>query len=130
MAIPDEPKSDPREWTYRDLLKLPVSEQKEWRNAALEQLEALQRRKVFELVDRPKGRRIIQNRWVFDVKPDGRKRARLVARGFSQIEGVDFDQIFSPVVRFETVRLMLLATGVLQQRQEGASLVTNVSKFG
>ena len=91
MAIPDEPKSDPREWTYSDLLKLPVSEQKEWRNAALEQLEALQRRKVFELVDRPKGRRIIQNRWVFDVKPDGRKRARLVARGFSQIEGVDFD---------------------------------------
>jgi len=42
--------------------------------------------------------RVIKNRWVFDVKPDGRKRARLVAKGFSQVEGKDFDQIFSPVV--------------------------------
>jgi len=44
---------------------------------------------------------------VFDVKPDGRKRACLIAKGFSQVEGKDFDQIFSPVVRFETVRLIL-----------------------
>ena len=41
------------------------------------------------------------------MKPDGHKRARLVAKGFSQVEGVDFDKIFSPVVRFETVWLML-----------------------
>ena len=45
------------------------------------------------------------------MKPDGCKRACLVAKGFSQVEGVDFNKIFSPVVRFETVRLMLaLAT--------------------
>jgi len=42
---------------------------------------------------------------------DGRKKAHLVAKGFSQVEGLDFDQVFSPVMRFETVRLMLaLAT--------------------
>jgi len=46
----------------------------------------------------PSGCRVIKNHWVFDVKPDGRKRAHLVAKGFSQIEGKDFDQIFSPVV--------------------------------
>lgn len=104
---PDVPKSNPREWTYRDILRLPKAEQHDWKLAALEELEALKKRKVFELVPRPKGRRVIKNRWVFDVKTDGRKKARLVARGFSQVEGVDFDQIFSPVVRFETVRLVL-----------------------
>ena len=41
------------------------------------------------------------------MKPDGRKHACLVAKGFSQVEGIDFNKIFSPVVRFETVQLML-----------------------
>ena len=103
--LPDT--SNVREWTYRDIARLPPAEQKEWKAACREELEALRRRKVFELVDRPKGRKVIKNRWVFDVKSDGRKKARLVAKGFSQVEGVDYDQIFSPVVRFETVRLLL-----------------------
>ncbi|KAL7284847.1 hypothetical protein ACG7TL_002160 [Trametes sanguinea] len=103
--LPD--KSNVREWTYRDITRLPEAEQREWKAACQEELEALRRRKVFELVDRPKGRKVIKNRWVFDVKSDGRKKARLVAKGFSQVEGIDYDQIFSPVVRFETVRLIL-----------------------
>jgi hypothetical protein len=96
-------KSNIRDWTFRDLARLSKSEQAEWKHACQEQLEALRQRNIFELVDKPKGKCVVKNRWVFDVKPDGRKRARLVARGFSQIEGVDFDQIFSPVVRYETV---------------------------
>ena len=58
-------------------------------------------------MDRPQGTNVIKNRWVFDIKSDGQKKAQLVAKGFSQIEGLDFDQIFSPVVRFETVCLIL-----------------------
>ena len=67
----------------------------------------LHKRKVFELVDCPRDQKVIKNRWVFDVKLDGRKKACLVVKGFSQIEGLDFSQVFSPVVCFETVRLML-----------------------
>ena len=65
----------------------------------------LHKRKVFELVDRPRDWKVIKNQWVFDVKSDGRKKARLVAKDFSQVERLDFDQVFSPVVRFETVHL-------------------------
>ena len=63
--------------------------------------------KVFELVDCPQDWKVIKNQWVFDVKSDDHKKACLVAKGFFQVEGLDFDQVFSPVVRFETVPLML-----------------------
>ena len=59
----------------------------------------------------PAGCKLIKSCWVFDVKSDGCKKAGLVARGYSQVEGVDFDEVYSPVVHFETVRFILaLAT--------------------
>ena len=70
-------------------------------------MESLNKRDVFELTDLPKGHKTIGCRWVFNVKGDGRKKARLVAQGFSQVEGVDYDELFSPVVQFENVCLML-----------------------
>jgi hypothetical protein len=103
-----------REWTYKDILCLPEAQKKEWRTAFHEELEALHKRNVFELVDLPKGRKLIKNRWVFDQKTDGRKKARLVAKGFSQIEGVDFNEIFSPVVHFESVHLILTLAALEQ----------------
>ena len=99
--------TNPKEWVFKDLACLPQLEQTEWQNACLQELEALRRHDVYELVLRPRGRKVIKNRCVFDVKTDGRKRACLVAKGFSQVEGLDYNQIFSPVVRFETVRLIL-----------------------
>ena len=109
-AVPDEDVPDVsniRNWTLRDIYKLPKALQKEWFDACREELEALRQRKVYSLVDRPKGRKVIKCRWVFDQKSDGRKRARLVAKGFSQVEGIDYDEIFSPVVRYETFRLVI-----------------------
>ena len=100
--------SNIREWTFRDILKLPSEQQEEWHAACCEELESLCKRKVYELVDPPKGRKVIKNRWVFDIESDGRRKAQLVAKGFSQVEGVDYDEIFSPVVWFETVWMMLM----------------------
>jgi len=105
IATPKE--KGPKEWTYRDVMGLPAGQLEEWRGACQREIETLLKRNVFDIVERPVGRSVIKNHWVFDVKPDGRKRARLVAKGFSQVEGMDFDQIFSPVVHFETVRLIL-----------------------
>jgi Reverse transcriptase (RNA-dependent DNA polymerase) len=100
-----------REWSYKDLLRLPMSQQKEWMDACHQELDSLYKRDVYNLVNPPPGRRIIHNRWVFERKTDGQKQARLVAKGFSQIEGIDYNDIFSPVVRYESVRLIVaLAT--------------------
>jgi len=66
---------------------------------------------------------------VFNVKDDGRKRARLVAKGFSQVEGLDFNQIFSPVVRFETVRLILAMAALNNWKAYGLD-VRNAYLYG
>ena len=95
-----------REWHYTDLMRFPEATWKEWKTAMLEELESLQKQNVFELTDLPKGCKSIGCRWVFDVKTDSQKKARLVAQGFSQVEGIDFNKLFSPVVRFESMRIV------------------------
>ena len=77
-------------------------------------ISALKKCSVFELVALPNGFKPIRNRWVFDIKSDGRKCAHLVAKGFSQIEGIDYNELFSPVVRYESARL-LFALASLEQ---------------
>jgi len=58
-------------------------------------------------MDLPKRRKAVKNCWVFNIKPDSCYRSRLVAKGFSQVEDIDFNELFSPVVRYETVQLLL-----------------------
>ena len=83
-----------------------------WMTAMQEEMEALHRNKTWELVPLPQGRKAIGNKWVYKIKRDGndqveRYRARLVAKGYAQKEGIDFNEIFSPVVRLTTIRVVL-----------------------
>jgi len=93
--------------TFKDVAKLPADSKKRWLESCLEELKSLKDRDVYKIVDLSKERKVVKNCWVFDIKPDGRYRSRLVAKGFSQVEGIDFDELFSPVVCYETVRLLL-----------------------
>ena len=95
-----------REWAYKDIHRFPGKQQEEWRQACQEEISTLKNCSVFELVKLPKGKKAIRCRWVFDIKSDGQKKAHLVAKRFSQIEGVDYNKISSPVVCYESVRLL------------------------
>jgi len=92
--------------TFKDVTKLQADSKKRWLESCLEELKSLKDRDVYEIVDLPKKRKAVKNCWVFNIKPDGHYRSRLVAKGFSQVEGIDFDELFSPVVRYETARLL------------------------
>jgi len=67
----------------------------------------LKNRSIYEVVDLSKKIKVIKNHWVFNIKSDGYYRSWLVAKGFSQVKGIDFDKLFSLVVYYETVCLFL-----------------------
>ena len=72
----DSAESKPlHEWTYKDIQTLLAAAQEEWKDTCQRKLEMLCECKVYELVDPPKGHKVISNQWVFDVKTDGRKHA-------------------------------------------------------
>ncbi|KAH9746316.1 hypothetical protein KPL70_004379 [Citrus sinensis] len=83
-----------------------------WMTAMQEEIKALHKNKTWELVPLPHGRKAIGNKWVYKIKRDGndqveRYRARLVVKRYAQKECIDFNEIFSPVVRLTTVRIVL-----------------------
>lgn len=84
----------------------------EWREAVLEEYSQLCAREIFEVQALPKGKKAIPVKWIFKTKYDkdgtvSRFKARLVVKGFHQREGVDFNEIFAPTLKFSTLRLML-----------------------
>ena len=77
-----------------------------------EELNEFERNKVWNLVPKPENHSIIGTKWVFKNKMDEngkvvRNKARLVAQGYSQEEGVDYDESFAPVARLEAIRLLM-----------------------
>ncbi|KAE8725167.1 Eukaryotic translation initiation factor 3 subunit E [Hibiscus syriacus] len=96
--------------TYQEAIN--SSDASLWMMAMQEEIEALHKNNAWDLVSLPQGRKPICNKWVFKIKRNGddqveRYRARLVVKGYAQKEGIDFNEIFSPVVRLTIVRVVL-----------------------
>lgn len=84
----------------------------QWIDAMKEEYESLIKNGTWEIVERPGDQKIIDNRWVYKLKKnlDGsidRYKARLVARGFTQEFGINYNETFSPVVHLTSVRIIL-----------------------
>jgi hypothetical protein len=83
-----------------------------WRSAMEAELKSIEANATWSPSSLPKGHRAIDMKWVFKVKQDPsgavvKHKVRLVAKGYAQWQGVDFDEVFAPVARMETVRLLL-----------------------
>ena len=87
----------------------------EWIQAMQEELHQFELKNVWELVERPDPRKhnIIGTNWIYRNKQDEnglvvRNKARLVAQGYAQVEGIDFDETFAPIARLEAIRILLV----------------------
>ena len=92
-----------------------------WEKAMQSEMDLLHKNSTWELVHLPTGKRILPCKWIYKLKvidsaSKPRYKARLVAKGFRQQEGVDFEEIFSPLVKMTKLRCVLAL--VAQQDME------------
>ena len=95
--------------TYSEALK--SIEATKWQKAMDDEMTALTKNEMYELVTPPEGRQIVGGRWVFAIKtgPNGQEthKARYVAKGYSQIADIDYQETFAPTARMSSVRMLL-----------------------
>eukprot|EP00253_Pinus_taeda_P025780 PITA_25780 len=93
--------------TFKDVVKHQV-----WNDAMNKEYESIMKNDVWDVVPRSKEKYVITSKWLYKIKhganaSDEKYKARFVAQGFSQKEGVDYDEIFSPVSRYTTIRSVI-----------------------
>ena len=82
-----------------------------WEVAIQEELSTLKKARTWILVERPKGRNIVRNKWVFRIKKDAagkveRYKVRLIAKGFTQMFGVDYYDTCTPVAKLGSIQFL------------------------
>ena len=97
--------------SYREVMS--SLEKDKWLVASTEEFEGLTEMGVWKLVDHPNDRKTIKCRWTYMLKSNGHYKARLVVKAYTQIQGIDYEETFSLVVRYESIRY-LLAHATLQ----------------
>ncbi|GJV68730.1 retrovirus-related pol polyprotein from transposon TNT 1-94 [Tanacetum coccineum] len=89
-----------------------------------EEMNSLKKNHTWELVDQPPGQQLVSYKWLYKIKEgiEGvqkpRYKARMVARGFTQRVGIDYNEVFSPVVRHTSIRVILSLTACKDYKLE------------
>ena len=102
----ENPKNYQEAWNHPDPFQ-----RKKWREAINTEFNKMNSRGVWEKIKRSEmepGRRCVKHKWVLEIKRSGRFRARLVACGYSQIPGVDFTEVYSPVINDVSFRIAMV----------------------
>jgi hypothetical protein len=93
-----------------------VEQQECWHHAMKEEMKSILDNKTWTLEDLPRGHKAIELKWVYKLKRNEegevvKHKARLVSKGYTQKLGIDFEVVFAPMARLESVRLLLPITG-------------------
>jgi hypothetical protein len=83
-----------------------------WLKSMNEEMYQIEKNKTWELIPRPTNKNVIGSKWDYKNKMNEqgnivRNKARLVCKGYAQIEGMDFDETFVPIERLESIRMFL-----------------------
>lgn len=101
----------------------------QWNSAIKSELDSLIENKTWIAASLPAGRKAIKSKWVFNTKRDKdgnilKYKARLVAKGCSQKYGVDYNEVFSPVVRYTSIRFLIALSVKLNMKIDQMDAVT------
>ncbi|MCO5594522.1 hypothetical protein L7F22_048554 [Adiantum nelumboides] len=99
----------------------------QWEHAMKKELSSIAKNKTWELVPLPKGRKALPCKWVYKKKIASNVenyKAHLVAKGFKQEYGVDFQEIFSPVVKMTTLRMLLALVATEDMELDQMDVIT------
>ena len=87
--------------SYQEAMSSPDKDK--WLQASKEEFEGLTEMGVWKLVDCPNDCKTIKCRWTYVLKSNGHNKARLVEKGYIQVQGIDYEETFFPVARYESI---------------------------
>jgi hypothetical protein len=108
--------SDAKPSSFEEADKLQV-----WKDAMLEEYRSILKNNVWDIVPRPKDKSMVSSKWIYKIKQavDGsveKFKAIFVARGFTQKEGIHYDETFAPVARYTSIRVIIALASILGWR--------------
>jgi hypothetical protein len=83
-----------------------------WRDVMMEEYQSIMKNDVCHIVPRPEGKSVVTSRWIYKIKHTfdkgiERHKMRFVARGFSQVEGIDYEETFAPVSLYSSIQMII-----------------------
>ena len=123
-----DPNDEDEPVTVREAVSHPTRG-KQWEKAIQDEVDSLIKNHTWDLVPRPQNRQVVSNKFAFKHKKDEqaiivRLKARLVARGFSQIYGIDYLDTYAPVVKLASIRILLAIAAIFDLEIHQMDVVT------
>ena len=96
-----------------------VAEKKEWKDAMIEEYQSIVKNDVWDVVPISKEKTMVSSKWIYKMKHSlddnvEKCKARFMEHGFSQKEGIDYEEFFAPVTRYTSIRSILAIDAVMK----------------